>query len=219
MSSVNKKEYKPTLRGTFHKWSFFVYLVLGPYLVFKSGSLISRIAVSLYLITLLNMYGLSSVLHITDWKRDWLETKIQKIDHASIFLLICGTYTPVCMCCLPPNPWVFNMLLAAWAVAAAGILKCILWPKAPKVFNVAFYFVCGLVIIPFLPRIFPLVSAFELMCYILGGFFYLSGGLVYGMEYPDPKPLVFGYHEIFHIFTIIANACFLIPVVNACVLS
>lgn len=171
-----------------------------------------------YLTTLLNMYGISSVLHITDWQRPWLEARLQKVDHASIFLLIAGTYTPICVSCLPRADWVTALLLSVWVIGIAGVIKCLIWSNPPKAFNVAFYFVCGLTIVPFIPYLYDYVTWWALTLYVLGGVMYLAGGVIYGIEYPDPWPKVFGFHEIFHTLTILANLCFIIPM-SYCILA
>lgn len=204
-------EVKPLLRGQLHRISFFVYLILAVFIIYYTRPGIPRISMSVYLVTLINMYGISSVLHITDWKKPYLEARVQKIDHASIFLLISGTYTPICICCLPSEGWALGILVSVWVIAIAGVAKCLIWKNAPKAFNVAFYFVCGLTIIPFIPLILDYVSWKHIVMYIVGGAMYLIGGVIYGIEYPDPFPKVFGFHEIFHVLTILSNVCFLLP--------
>lgn len=211
-ASAWPEEIKPVLRGRIHQAAFFLHIPLSLWLLYNSRSGIPRVAGTLYLLTLLNMYGISSVLHVVDWKRYALEARVQKVDHASIFLLISGTYTPMCMCCLPSKEgWVMGMLFSAWMIALAGVAKCLLWTTAPRVFNVLFYFICGLTIVPFIPRMLDHVSLWDMAFLLLGGAQYLIGGVIYGAQYPDPSPKTFGYHEIFHILTISANCCFLIP--------
>ena len=211
-------EIKPLLRGQIHRAGFYAYLVIAVFLIYFARSGIPRISMGIYLTTLLNMYGISSVLHITDWQRPWLEARLQKVDHASIFLLIAGTYTPICVSCLPRAGWVTALLLSVWIIGIAGVIKCLIWSKAPKAFNVAFYFVCGLTIVPFIPHLYDYVTWWGLVLYVLGGAMYLIGGVIYGTEYPDPWPKVFGFHEIFHTLTILANLCFIIPM-SHCILA
>lgn len=204
-------ELKPVLRGQLHRAAFYAYAIAAVFMVYFAKPGIPRASLAVYLLTLINLYGISSVLHVTHWKRPWLESQLQKVDHASIFLLISGTYTPICLNCLPLHGWVMLMLLSVWIIAIAGVLKCLLWRHAPKAFNVAFYFLCGLTIIPFIPKILDYVSFQMLMFYAMGGAMYLAGGMIYGTEYPDPFPTIFGFHEIFHVLTILANLCFLVP--------
>lgn len=207
-------EMKPYFRGKLHKVSFYFYLFLSMFLLPLARPGTPRISLCIYLITLVTLYGISSVLHVTDWHHPHLETRVQKLDHASIFLLIAGTYTPVCYCCLPGEGWVLGMLLSVWVIAIVGVVKCLWLKHISKVFNVGFYFLCGLTIIPFAPKIFPYVAVGDLIFFCAGGIAYLAGGFVYGLESPDPLPETFGYHEIFHSLTIVANLCFLVPILK-----
>jgi hemolysin III len=214
--STKPDEVKPLLRGQLHRAAFYVYLIAAGFLIYMSKAGIARAALAIYLATLINLYGTSTVLHVTHWRRPWLEVQLQKVDHASIFLLISGTYTPICLCCFPPEGWVYAMLLSVWAIAIAGVIKCLVWTRAPKAFNVAFYFTCGLTIIPFFPKILGYITISQMFFYIMGGVMYLSGGVIYGLEFPDPFPKVFGFHEIFHVLTILANLCFMVPM-SSCI--
>ena len=211
-------EIKPLLRGQFHRAAFWAYLIASVFLLYAARPGLPRLSLGVYLVTLINLYGISSILHVIDWQRPQLEARVQRIDHASIFLLISGTYTPLCLNCLPKDEsWPMLMLIAAWIIAIAGVIKCLLWSHLSKAFNVAFYFTCGLTIIPFLPRLILHIAWSHMALIAAGGIMYLAGGVIYGTEYPDPFPLVFGYHEIFHILTILANLCFLAPICS-CIL-
>ncbi len=211
-------EVKPLMRGQIHRVAFFAYILIAAFFAYVSKEGVPRIAVIIYMATLINLYGISSVLHITSWKDEKLEERVQRVDHASIFLLIAGSYTPICMSCLPPEPWALYIMGTAWLIAIAGIIKSILWINTPKVFNVSFYFVCGLTIVPFFPRILPHITPVQVACFIAGGICYLAGGVIFGIEYPDPSPKYFGFHEIFHTLTIVANVCFMIPMMP-CILK
>lgn len=205
-------EIKPLFRGQLHRVAFWIYLPLSFTLLVMARSGVPRLSLAIYLITLINLYGVSSILHITNWQTAALDAQVQQIDHANIFLLIAGTYTPLCLNAIPATEsWALFMLLAVWIVALAGIIKCLCWRNLPKWFEVSFYFFCGLVAVPFLPGAIrsSQLHGIPLILVITGGAIYLMGGIVYGVEYPDPWPLVFGHHEIFHLFTVIANFCFL----------
>jgi hemolysin III len=205
---------KPLLRGQFHHVAFYVHLLLGIVVLSFTKNALSQFAFFVYILCLLFLYGTSATFHTTSWKDPKAELLVQKMDHASIFLVISGTYTAVCMICLPfEKPWVQNMLLAVWATAVVGIIKTIFWHDPPVVFNVGFYFFTGLIIIPFMPLIVSSVEpSFTISC-AAGGACYLVGGVIYGCQKPDPYPKVFGYHEIFHVLTLIANTCFLYPII------
>jgi hemolysin III len=205
---------KPLLRGRIHFIGFFVFLLLGLLLLFVSQNETSRLCHSIYLLSMLILFSTSTIFHTTEWKNAAIESLLQKLDHASIFLLITGTYTPVCVLLFDlTKKWPIYILACAWLIGIAGILKSLLIENPPKILNVLFYFVCGLTILPVLPEVFSSIGAILSLFMALGGFFYLLGGTIYGIEWPNPFPKFFGYHEIFHLLTLLANFCFLVPII------
>lgn len=207
------KEKKPLLRGQFHLFSFYAFVAIGMAVLLKART--AHLAYLVYWVSLLSLYGTSASFHVINWKSKKAENLMQKLDHAAIFFLIAGTYTPVCMACLPfHESWVRFCLMTAWVIAFAGMVKSLLWQNPPKLLNVSFYFICGLCILPNLPRIVQIFELWKSILFICGGVLYLAGGLIYGLEYPDPYPDVFGYHEIFHVLTVLANICFFLPIYN-----
>lgn len=209
-TSLVENLIKPKFRGIIHQIAFYFYLALASLLLFFSTGGLVRISLALYLATLINMYGISSVLHITDWKDPEMELKVQKIDHASIFLLIAGTYTPICIACLNGTFTAMIALFTVWGISIVGSIKCLVWTKAPRIFNVLFYFLCGLTIIPFFPFLMSNLSFWQILLSGIGGGMYLAGGLIFASESPNPWPNSFGFHEIFHTLTILANIAFLV---------
>jgi hemolysin III len=205
---------KPLLRGQFHHAAFYVHLLIGVIVLSLAKDSLSQFAFFIYILCLLCLYGTSATFHTTNWKDPDSEELVQKLDHACIFLVISGTYTAMCMICLPfEAAWVRHMLLAVWVTAILGIVKTIFWHNPPVVFNVGYYFFTGLIIVPFLPKVFASIDILMMWSTIMGGIAYLVGGCIYACQYPDPSPKVFGYHEIFHVLTLIANACFMYPIV------
>ena len=206
---------KPLLRGQFHHVAFYIHLFLGVLVLSVTKRALSQMAFFVYILCLLFLYGTSATFHTTSWKDPKAELFVQKLDHTGIFLVISGTYTAVCLICLPIEEiWVKTMLLSVWITAIIGIFKTIFWHDPPVIFNVAFYFFTGLIILPFMPRIAQFTDFRFLMCSIIGGACYLIGGVIYGTQRPDPYPKVFGYHEIFHVLTLLANSCFLYPIIK-----
>lgn len=211
-------DVKPSLRGTLHKGSFYFYLSVASLAIIFSKNGLPRLAMTVYLLTLLCLYGISSILHLTPWKTRTLEIRVQNIDHASIFLLIAGTYTPIGYSCIPMNQWSLALLFAVWMSAILGVIKCLFVRHLPKSFNVTFYCICGLTVVPFIPVIREHFKAYQIMLAILGGAFYIVGGIIFALEYPDPYPSSFGYHEIFHLLTVLGNLCFVVTMLP-CTLS
>lgn len=204
---------KPYFRGKLHRYGFYFALILGAVILYLAKDLKARCAFLIYLMSLLLVYGISSTYHMTDWKNAKAENLMQKLDHACIFLLIAGTYTPVCAVCLPfEDKWVKQILQIVWIIAAIGVVKSIFFTNIPKIINVCFYLIMGFIIIPYLPLVLSATRILYTAFFIAGGVTYAFGAIVYGTEIPDPDPKVFGYHEIFHLCTIIANLCFAVPI-------
>lgn len=206
---------KPVLRGQFHHIAFYIHLFIGIVVLSLTKKALSQTGFFIYILCLLFLYGTSATFHTTSWNDPKAEIFVQKLDHASIFLVISGTYTGICLICLPfEEVWVKTMLMAVWITAIVGIVKTIFWHDPPVIFNVGFYFFTGLIIIPFIPRIIESVNSRFFGFCAIGGACYLIGGVIYGTQRPDPFPKVFGYHEIFHVLTLVANSCFLYPIVE-----
>lgn len=173
----------------------------------------AKMAFFVYMMSTLCLYATSATLHTTKWHDEKLELWVQKLDHTVIIMQIAGTYTPVCLVNMPRNDtWPLYILASVWNLAFVGIFKALYWDNPPKIFNVAYYFLTGLFIIPYMPRAMQSIPLYEWVCFLLGGIVYLYGGLVYGMEWPDPNPKIFGFHEIFHLCTLTANMCFFSPI-------
>lgn len=213
---LNKDEpSKPLLRGKFHRYGFYISLFLGLAILLLAKDSLARLSFVVYFATVLLVYGVSSVYHLTEWSTVRSELFMQKLDHACIFLLIAGTYTPVCILCLPfVENWVKAILGIVWCIAVAGIIKCLFFMNIPKFVNVLFYLLTGFVIVPFLPLVLRSIDLSTSSFFIAGGAIYAFGGIVYGLETPDPLPEIFGYHEIFHLCTVVANLCFAIPITS-----
>ena len=213
-----KKKLKPRLRGYFHRAAFYASLVIGLILGFVARPGIPKFSAIIYMISLINLYGVSSVLHLTDWIEEWVEEKVAKIDHASIFILIAGSYTPLCLLCTPRSNMNdgMNLLIlgSTWMIAIAGVMKSIIWSRAPRIFNVGFYVTCGLTVVPFFNHLKESMSLMELKLFITACSIYLLGGVVYGAKYPNPWPKTFGFHEIFHVITIIGNVVYMASIVS-----
>ncbi len=151
------------------------------------------------------MFGASALYHRVMWKpriRPW----IRRIDHAMIFALIAGTYTPFGLIVLRGN-WRISILAVVWSGAAVAILVKLFWASAPKWLVATIAVALGWVGIIVFPQILDRVGAAGAILLLVGGLAYTVGALVYAFKRPDPAPTVFGYHEIFHALVIAAVAC------------
>ncbi len=131
---------------------------------------------------------------------------LRKLDHMMIFLLIAGTYTPICLIPLR-GPWGWSLFGSIWGLALAGFSFKLFWLEAPRWLSTVIYTVMGwLVVIAAWPliQVLPLAGFGWLLA---GGLFYTVGALIYGIKKPDPWPEVFGFHEIFHVFVLLGSFC------------
>jgi hemolysin III len=191
---------KPKLRGSLHQYFFFISLGACALLLAKSSSSKSLTATLVYSFGLLSMFGVSALYHKLHWNPK-PRALMKRLDHSAIFLLIAGTFTPVCLFALSPESSQ-KMILIIWSVAIVGILQSIFWVKAPKWFTAIFYILMGWMIIPFLPELQNTLGSFSLTWLAAGGVAYTVGAVFYAIKKPNLFPNVFGYHELFHLFTI-----------------
>ena len=161
-----------------------------------SDSTRAYVGAAIFGVTLIACFGASASYHLGRW-RGFVRGLMKRIDHAMIFALIAGTYTPFCLLVLG-NAWGIAMFALVWAIAGAGMLLKIVWPDAPRWLGVTLYLGVGWLA---LVAAAPIVSALPLLALsalLLGGLFYSVGAVAYALRRPDPNPRIFGYHEVFH---------------------
>lgn len=145
----------------------------------------------------------SAIYHRQGWSLRvalWL----RKIDHANIYLMIAGSTTPLAHT-LIPGPGA-DLIAVMWIAAALGVLKTLLWPRAPRGLSAGLYMLMGAIPIPFVGAIGRAIGPSRLAWLVAGGVIYAIGGVVYARRWPNPYPFTFGYHEIFHVFVFAAAA-------------
>lgn len=201
---------KPRFRGVSHRAAFFASLGAGPMLVAAAGSVQAAIAATVYALTLAAMFGVSALYHLPNWG-DRARLLMRRLDHSAIFLVIAGSYTPICLIALKDGvgPWLLGLM---WFGALLGVARAVFWSHAPKAISALFYVLLGCVVIPFLPRTAAVLSPVATGLLIAGGLLYLVGAVVYATRRPDPAPKIFGYHEVFHALTIVASICHFIAI-------
>jgi hemolysin III len=150
------------------------------------------------------MFGTSAAYHRIAWKPRARAT-LKRLDHANIFVLIAGTYTPLGILALPwaDGQW---LLIAVWIGAGLGIAFRVFWLGAPRWLYVPLYLALGWASVWYMPQLFEVNPTMTILV-ILGGVAYTAGAIVYGMKRPNPVPGVFGFHEIFHALTVVAFLC------------
>ena len=195
---------RPRFRGVVHQWSFFVALVAGAALVVWAPGGRATAAAAIYAAALAGLLGSSALYHRVTWPpraRAWL----RRLDHAMIFVLIAGTYTPFALLVLDGT--LADVVLAGvWSGAAAGIVFTLLWVDAPSWLAAATYVALGWFSLIAIPQITARAGVGALLLLALGGVAYTAGAVVYARRRPDPRPATFGYHEIFHVLVVVAAA-------------
>ena len=197
------EKVKPRLRGVSHQWAFFAALVAGVILVLAAPDGRATLAASIYAGSLVALLGTSALYHRVNWKRPRARAWMRRLDHSMIFLLIAGTVTPFALLVMQ-GPLASALLIAVWAGAAAGIVVELIWVDAPKWVSVAVYLAVGWIGLIGYPAILVEAGIGAAALIAVGGVLYTAGAVVYARQSPDPRPAVFGYHEIFHLLVIAA---------------
>jgi hemolysin III len=195
---------RPLLRGLSHQLAFFIAVPLGVMFALHPATAAGRGAAIAYGATVAFMFGASGAYHRITWSLRW-RPLARRVDHAGIYLLIAGSYTPVGLLVLG-GAWRLAVLSIVWAGAVLAILVRVCWIDAPKWLASTIAITLGWVGIAVLPQIVSTVGATGCLLLVAGGIAYTIGGIVYATERPDPVPAVFGYHEVFHAFVILAVA-------------
>lgn len=163
------------------------------------------VSFSVFGVSLILLYTASTLYHalnLSERKREILH----KIDHMMIYVLIAGTYTPVCLIPLR-GIWGWSLLISIWGIAIMGVLFKVFWFNAPRWLSTLFYIVMGwLVVVAFYP-LSNTLSPRGLIWLISGGILYTLGGIIYGTKWPKIKLRLFGFHEIFHLFVLGGSMC------------
>lgn len=214
ISKTGKISPKPYWRGRIHRIAFYLTIILFvAFITFTKH--INKGFLVLYFMSQLLLYGISSTYHMTEWKSAAAEGFFRKLDHSSIFFMISGTQTCMFMSArkvlgLPAKGTpVFIFIPVTYAFTAVGVAKVFLFCTMPRYVNVLYYIIHGCVATPFFSLKAFSKDKYIALASLMGGITYIIGGAIYGTRRPNPWPKTFGYHEIFHLLTVIANLCFM----------
>ncbi len=203
-------EVKPKLRGWMHLATAPLTLAGGIVLVILSPDATTRWGSALFSASALVLFTVSAVYHTGSWSpRVW--AFLRRFDHANIFVLIAGSYTPLTLILLEGHQRTL-LLTTIWTSALLGVLFRVFWTDAPRWLHTPIYIAMGWVAIVFLPdfaqgayeRLGSNIGTAVMVLIAAGGALYTLGGVVYGFQRPNPWPRWFGFHEVFHTFTILA---------------
>ena len=195
-------EVKPRLRGWIHAATAPLALAAGLVLVVLSPTEATRIGSAVFATSALVLFTVSAVYHRGTWSpRVW--RFLRRFDHANIFLLIAGSYTPFTLLLLEGSDRVV-LLSVVWTGAVLGVLFRVLWNDAPRWLYIPVYVALGWAAVFYFGDFARSASTAVLVLIAVGGLLYTLGGVVYGLRRPNPFPRWFGFHEVFHSLTIVA---------------
>jgi hemolysin III len=199
---------KPRLRGWLHQVAFLTSIPIGLLMVATAGTTEATVAAAVYALGVTALYGTSAAYHRFDWSaraRRWM----RRLDHSMIFVLIAATYTPVCLLALEGSGAVVN-LVVIWSGALLGVLFGLTGIAEKPGVGFTLYLTLGWVATFSLPALLDGLGGSRFTLVAVGGIVYTLGAVCLGTKWPDPRPAVFGYHEVWHAATLVAGACFLI---------
>ncbi|MDA1360163.1 hemolysin III family protein [Glycomyces luteolus] len=195
---------KPHLRGWIHLAAFPTAIIAGLILIATTPTLTGRLATAVYIATSAALFGISALYHRTNLS-ERATTRLKRLDHANIYLIIAGTYTPIAALALDGTART-ALLTAIWTGALAGVAFRTLWLSAPRWLSTALYIALGWAAVFVMPQLLAGAGTTATALIITGGVLYTAGGVIYALKRPNPSVQWFGFHEVFHAFTVAAYA-------------
>ncbi|GGM31678.1 hemolysin III family protein [Promicromonospora citrea] len=205
-----ERKIKPRLRGWIHAGTFPFAVAAGIVLIALAPTLEGKISASVFALSACLLFGVSAVYHRGNWSPR-TDAVLRRLDHTNIFLIIAGTYTPLAVLLLPPDRSTV-LLTIVWSGALVGLLARVFWLNAPRWVYVPVYLALGWVAVAYMGQFWATGGPAVVWLIIGGGIAYTLGAIVYGTKKPDPSPLWFGFHEIFHVFTVLGFACHVVAI-------
>ena len=203
-AGIAQEEAKPSWRGWIHAGTFPLAIGLGIVLIASAHGPAAKVASSVFVLSSLLLFGISALYHRFNW-RPGPRRFLKRLDHANIFLLIAGSYTPITVLALSHDKAVL-LLTLVWIGAGLGIVFNVFWIGSPRWLYVPLYLLLGYASLAFIVDFFS-ANAAMMSLILAGGVLYTIGAVIYGLKRPNPVPGVFGFHEIFHALTLFAFLC------------
>lgn len=204
ISDQVEPEIKPTWRGWIHTGILPIAIAGGIVLVVLADGLVAKVASAVFFAGSVLLFGTSAIYHRFNWSPK-VKLALKRFDHANIFLLIAGSYTPITLLALPEDKGLI-LIVAIWTVALLGIGFRVFWIGAPRWLYVVIYIAMGWAAVVYLPELLA-ANLVMMLLILIGGLLYTLGAVFYAMKRPNPFPGHFGFHEIFHTFTVLAFMC------------
>ena len=195
----------PLLRGWVHLVFFFLSLPAAVLVVTAAGSGRARTGAAVYAFGLCALFGVSAAYHRLRWSPP-ARRRMRRMDHATIFVMIAGSYTPLCLLVLRGTT-AGVILTVAWVGAVVGVVFAATGIAERSVLGLACYISLGWVMVVATPQLLRRLSATEMSLIVVGGLLYTAGAIILGTRRPDPFPRVFGYHEVWHVMVAAAAIC------------
>lgn len=202
----------PVLRGWLHLICFALSVPAGLAVVAGAASGRARVAGAVYAVGMTAMFGVSATYHRCKWSPDG-RRRIRRLDHGTIFVMIAGSYTPLCLLVLRGTGGT-AVLVAVWVAAAAGFALALTGIAEKAVIGLLCYIGMGWASVLALPALTGRLSGAELAFLVAGGVIYTAGGIVLGTRRPNPSPRWFGYHEVWHAMVAVACACHYVMILS-----
>ncbi|MDD3474166.1 MAG: hemolysin III family protein [Syntrophaceae bacterium] len=180
-------------------------LGLALLLILGHDSVTKAISLTIYGLSLILMFSASSAYHLATASPKVISV-LRKIDHSAIYVLIAGSYTPICINFFN-GFWQWGLLAIVWSMAIVGVITKIFFINAPRWISAGIYLIMGWLSVVALPEMMTHMPRNALLGLLFGGIFFTLGAIVYVLKKPDIKPGFFGFHEIWHIFVILGCAC------------
>jgi hemolysin III len=207
----------PRLRGVTHAYAFWCALVAAVTLIALTPGGVPRVAAAVYGAGLCALFGGSGLYHRWRWHPRWRPI-LRRIDHSTIYVFIAACYTPVALLILDGAiKWV--VLGVVWVGAALGVVFSIAWINAPRALCSATYVLLGWVALLCVPQLNEALPLAPLILIAAGGLLYTVGAVIFALGRPNPWPRTFGFHEIFHVFVILAAVAHFVAMAGWIVVS
>lgn len=195
----------PLLRGWFHLVAFFLSLPAGALLLGVSASTTARAGAAVFALAVAMLFGVSASYHRGRWSPK-ARRRMKRLDHATIFVMIAGSYTPFCLLVLD-GAAAAVLLVVVWAGATIGVVLATTGLAEKRIVGLASYLALGWVALAALPQLVDHLGGGGFLLLVAGGATYTVGAIGLGLRWPDPFPSVFGYHEVWHAMVVAAVVC------------
>jgi hemolysin III len=206
VESVDHYGPRPTWRGRIHQFAFLATLPAGLWLLAGAQTAPARVGVAVYWASISGLFAASMSYHLFA-RSERAVTWLRRLDHSMIFVMIAGSYTPICLLVLP-RAWGIPMLVVVWVTALAGVIMKMVRVTANGGKSGSWlYIVSGWMAVISLPKLLTEMGPGRMALLIAGGLLFTVGAVVLGTRRPDPRPMVFGYHEVWHAMTVVAAGC------------